>query len=144
MIKMPSCQVIREFLLEKNEHMVAGTSMRPFLNHGQKVIISHHTTKLIPGHLYVFIYRHRLVMHRLVALQGQFAFFMGDHSRNLEKVPFSAIVAKYEGSYQYFRLAIINLLNRWCYALENKQAAFMLAQNIRIKCVALIFWRIRK
>jgi len=141
MNKTPPCQVVRELLLEKKEHTVAGTSMRPFLKHGQKVTLSDYATKLVIGHVYVFIYNSKLVLHRLVTLHGNFAFFMGDNSYYLEKVPYSAIIAHYECAYRNYRLAIINFLNKVCYSFEKNRIIFKVSQRIRIKCITLLLWR---
>jgi signal peptidase I len=130
--------VVKEFLLSTNDHRVAGGSMRPTVHHGQKIALSPLSTNFIIGHIYIFIYNGRLLMHRLIAMQGQCAYFMGDHSFVVEKIPVTAVVAEYETNNHFPLLPIINFINTLCFLLGRKRGAWKIVQMVRIGCSMLL------
>jgi len=130
--------VVQEFLLSVNEHRVVGDSMRPSVHHGQKIALSKIGAEFIIGHIYIFIYNDRLLMHRLIAMHGQCAYFMGDHSLIVEKVPYSAIIAEYNANYPHSLLPIINFINTVCFIVGKKRGAVTIVQMMRICCIMLL------
>jgi hypothetical protein len=130
--------VIQEFLLSINEHQVTGDSMRPSVHHGQKIALCPLSAEFIIGHIYIFIYNDRLLMHRLIALHGHEAFFMGDHSFAVEKVHLSAIMAEYNTNYRYPQMPIINFINTICFLLGRNRGTWKVVQMARIGCIMLL------
>jgi hypothetical protein len=124
--------VVREFLVERRDHCVEGNSMRPSLSNGQRIMLSPITAPLTIGHFYIFSFNNRLVLHRLVALNGTSAFFMGDHSMSVEEAPISSIIAEYDNAYHYPKLAIISFINTVCFFLGRKQGDFHFIQIMRM------------
>ena len=138
MSKILSNSVIQEFLFEKKEHIVSGSSMQPLLCHGQKVLLSPCKDKLNIGHIYVFLFNGKLLMHRLITLKQNMAVFMGDYSFRVEKIHRKAIVAKLEYNHCFSLLALIRFINIVCYSIGRCKKFFWVAQKIRITCIALI------
>jgi hypothetical protein len=130
--------IIQEFLFSVDEHRATGDSMRPSVHNGQKIVLSPLSTEFIIGHIYIFIYNDRLLMHRLIGLHGLDAFFMGDHSSAVEKVSRSAIVAEYDTNYRHYLLPIINFINTVCFIVGKKRGAVKIIQMIRIGCIMLL------
>ena len=132
MTEMASPEVIREFLLASTELRANGNSMLPSVRHGQILTLCPVGAEFFIGHIYIFIYDGRLLMHRLVAVQGNEAIFMGDHSSGMERVHQSAIIAKFDANYRFLPLSLINFLNMVCLAAGKRRTIAGMVNVIRI------------
>jgi hypothetical protein len=112
--------------------------MRPSLDHDQTVMLLPVDKALVVGHIYVFLYFGKLLMHRLVAVRKHRAIFMGDHSTRMEEVDRSAIVAALECKYTRVALPLINLLNRLCCYASEFRFLFAVLQKVRVHSLLLI------
>lgn len=73
--------------------ILTGSSMAPNLPTGQRVY-GRHVSSLIPGNCYFFLYKSRILLHRLVRREGDEIFLMGDNSGSIERVHISDIIAE--------------------------------------------------
>ncbi len=98
---------------------VKGYSMWPLYTNGTTVVVTQSKHSLKKGQCYLFIYKNQLLLHRLINIIKNNAFFIGDYSQKVEIVQLNAIIgeAKYQ---QNWRILFLFRLINWIYIKENK------------------------
>jgi hypothetical protein len=87
--------VIKEVLFEQGAAFlpVSGSSMSLGLA-GKRVKIVKVRPPFRKGKIYIFVFKNRLYIHRLIGVSGKRARFLGDRSDEFEKVPLDAVIGE--------------------------------------------------
>ena len=97
---MNTPSTIRRLLFDAgllDEVAITGISMVPTLHDGDKIRIHQFSSavRLLPAHIYIYIHKQRLIVHRLICKKGGHFLFMGDNCRRPDRVGPEAIIAEY-------------------------------------------------
>jgi hypothetical protein len=115
MLRRGACEsALRALLMPEGAatFTVEGGSMSPFLAPGMRVRLKPRSMPLKPGGCYAFMYKKRLVVHRLVALRGREALFAGDHARRYERIDVESVVGELDCRNSRVRSRVVAMTNR--------------------------------
>ncbi len=119
-----------------DELRVEGNSMYPTIKNNQNIKILPKENELVPGKLYIFNYRSKIIIHRLLKKQNNNCIFIGDNTSNIHHIKNDEILgmAKIQEN-RYFVLSVM-LLNSFFY---NKRTDSFIMNRIRTKIIRLIY-----
>jgi RNase P subunit RPR2 len=115
---------------------VYSNSMQPLLAAGQQIKILPLRKPLTCGKCYIFIYKGKLLIHRLMKVINDTAVFIADSAQKKEEVPIDAVIAEPALKQRRMIISVIGLLNQVSYTLIKVFPGFA---KVRIKIVRGIF-----
>jgi len=111
---------------------VFSNSMQPLLSAGQQITILPLRQPLTCGKCYIFIYKGKLLIHRLIKVMNNKAVFIADSAQKKEAVPIDAVIAEPAFKQRWIIILIISWLNRLFYTLIK---IFPDSAKLRVKIV---------
>jgi len=90
---------------------VYSNSMQPLLSAGQQIAILPLQNPLMCGKCYIFIYKGKLFIHRLIKVINNKAVFIADSAQKREIVPIDAVIAEPIFKQRWLVVFVICILN---------------------------------
>ena len=111
--------------------MVNGTSMSPFLQQGEMLVLGQVEFPLRPGRCYVFNYKNNLILHRLVFIdKNKRAYFVGDNSSKFETAEFDDISFMLLKDEPWIKTLVCRIVNRLSLSLGEYKAIMQVRRSV--------------
>ena len=118
---------------------IHGRSMEPAIRKDQIIRIRKSST-LLPGKCYLFPYRGRLIIHRLIHSTAKAAYFIGDRNHWIETVPPAEIIGQFTDPCTSFYRWSITILNYIFLALYRFDSPIkFLVSAVRLKSIDALY-----
>ncbi len=111
---------------------ICSNSMQPLLTEGQQISILPLRRPLTCGKCYIFVYKGKLFVHRLIRTMNSKAVFIADSAQKNEVVPIDAIIAEPVLYQKRISIFIVRMLNYFFYFFIKK---FPFLARLRVKTV---------